>query len=134
VSVSHAEWRRPPAVLGLGGDEVHVWRASLLTTPRRVEALARSLAPDELERSQRFHFQARRERYIVARGLLREILSLYLDARPGETNCVVTSLDDSQEAGRWSLRSLSAGDGYAASVAAAGSEWKIRRWRWPEPR
>ncbi len=75
-------WYPPPKVLMLGDDEVHVWRASLSLTAPRVQSLQQTLAADERERAERFHFQKGREHFIVARGLLRAILGRYLDMQP----------------------------------------------------
>jgi 4'-phosphopantetheinyl transferase len=43
-----------------------------------------TLPSDELSRADRFYFQKDREHFIVARGLLRAILSLYLDTAPDQ--------------------------------------------------
>lgn len=77
------EWPTPtePHLL-LEPDEVHVWRASLQQTPTELEASRRILTPAELERAGRFHFERDRRRFIVARSLLRRILSRYLDISP----------------------------------------------------
>jgi 4'-phosphopantetheinyl transferase len=70
--------------LSLADDEVHVWRVSLdLDTPR-VQSLQRTLASDEQARADRFHFQRDRDRFIVARGLLRVVLARYLGTNPGQ--------------------------------------------------
>jgi len=66
----------------LGGEDVHVWRAALARTPREVEALKGLLSEDELSRAERFHFPHDRSNFVVARGTLREILSLYLGLPP----------------------------------------------------
>jgi 4'-phosphopantetheinyl transferase len=75
-------WSPPPQPLGLGSDEVHVWRARLDVIAAQVEALAQTLATDERARAQRFHAARDRTHYIVARGLLRAILGRYLDEQP----------------------------------------------------
>jgi len=67
----------------LGDNEVHVWRASLELPSPQVERLQRNLSKEELERANRFHFQRHRSHFIVARGLLRTILSRYLKTEPG---------------------------------------------------
>jgi len=45
--------------------------------------LEQNLSADERERASRFRFARDRNRFIGARGLLREILALYLNASPG---------------------------------------------------
>jgi 4'-phosphopantetheinyl transferase len=71
-------------VISLPYDEVHVWRAILDQPQSRVSSFFRTLAQDEKERAARFYFQKDREHFIVARGVLRAILSSYLKADPDE--------------------------------------------------
>lgn len=66
----------------LGSDEVHVWRASLDEPPSQIDSFLHTLAPDERTRAERFHFQRDRERFIIAHGVLRAILGLYLNRAP----------------------------------------------------
>jgi 4'-phosphopantetheinyl transferase len=66
----------------LHGEEVHVWRAALARSAGEVGALKRLLSEDELRRAERFHFQHDRSSFVVARGTLREILSLYVGLPP----------------------------------------------------
>ncbi|HEX8652350.1 MAG TPA: 4'-phosphopantetheinyl transferase superfamily protein [Pyrinomonadaceae bacterium] len=75
-------WSASPHTLRLAGDEVHVWRASLQCSAQRVEGLLSTLTGDERGRADRFYFPKDRDYFIVARGLLREILSCYLGVRP----------------------------------------------------
>ena len=60
---------------------VHVWRASLDVSEDRLRDLACTLAPDELDRAGRLRFARDRRRFIAARGMLRVLLSRYLDVR-----------------------------------------------------
>jgi len=75
-------WHPGPQTPTLGNDEVHVWRASLGPPAPQVSSLQHTLAADELTRAERYHFQVR-ERFVVARGLLRAILSRYLGMAAG---------------------------------------------------
>lgn len=66
----------------LANDEIHVWRASLVsdqTTLRRFES---TLADDERGRAQRFIFERDRDRFVAARGILRDLLGVYLGCPP----------------------------------------------------
>lgn len=75
-------WCFPPEALLLGRDEVHVWRATLDETPSRIDSFLHTLAADERTRAERFYFPRDRERFIVARGVLRAILGLYSNRAP----------------------------------------------------
>lgn len=72
-------WRFPGEALILGNHEVHVWRVVLDHNPSWIDSLLYTLAEDEQARAARFYFPIHRERFIVARGVLREILGLYLN-------------------------------------------------------
>jgi 4'-phosphopantetheinyl transferase len=81
--VSFAQlWRLPPPELRLSSAEVHVWRAPLDPAESCVERLQHTLSADELQRAARFHFPRDRRRFIVARGVLRDILGRYLGVPP----------------------------------------------------
>lgn len=76
-------WNAPPPLPVLGRNLVHVWRAALDQPPPVINALWDTLAGDERERAERFHFRRDREHYIVARGVLRNIIGRYSGMRPG---------------------------------------------------
>lgn len=71
-------WHLPPTELILTSSDVHVWCANLDQSAARVHQLAETLSADEQVRAERFYFEQDRKRFIVGRGLLREILSCYL--------------------------------------------------------
>ncbi len=71
-------------MLRLGRHEVHVWRAQLDLHPLYVQRFINLLSDQELTRAGRFHFQRDRRRFIVARGLLRMLLSRYLRQAPSQ--------------------------------------------------
>jgi 4'-phosphopantetheinyl transferase len=77
-------WLTAPVNMALSSDEVHVWRASLDQPAWRVQNLRHSLTTDELSQARRFYFPTERRRFIIARWLLRTILSRYLDLEPGQ--------------------------------------------------
>jgi len=60
--------------------EVHVWRAWLDVSAGLLGQLEASLSPDERERAARFRFVKDRDRFVAARGILRDILARYLGA------------------------------------------------------
>ena len=77
------EWRPPPPELSLPANAVHVWRADLGLEATHLRRLEQNLSADERERASRFRFARDRDRFVGARGLLREILAPYLNASPG---------------------------------------------------
>ncbi len=77
-----SSWDSPPKMLLLSHNAVHVWRASLHVSTPELRAFEDTLAVDERARAERFYFQKHREHFIAGRGLLRNILSRYLDREP----------------------------------------------------
>ena len=75
-------WFPPPEHLSLGSGAVHVWRASLDQSPSQIDRFRNTLDDDERSRADRFYFSRDRERFIVARGVLRAILGRYLNRAP----------------------------------------------------
>jgi 4'-phosphopantetheinyl transferase len=63
-------------------NEVHVWRAFLDLPASHIQSLKQALSLDERGKAERFYFQKDQNRFIVTRGLLRMILSLYLKIEP----------------------------------------------------
>jgi 4'-phosphopantetheinyl transferase len=68
--------------LVLPKNEIHVWRASLDRDLTCLQQLVKILSSDELERADRFHFETDKNRFIIGRGILRNILSHYLGIEP----------------------------------------------------
>ena len=68
-----------PSLERLAPKEVHVWAFNLSAPPDLFARLESRLAGKERERAARFRFDLHRERFIVGRGLLRELLGNYLD-------------------------------------------------------
>jgi 4'-phosphopantetheinyl transferase len=77
-----SSWPAQSGKLALPDGELHVWCASLDAQPSQLQSFLSLLAPDEIGRAQRFRFQKDRDRFIVARGILRTILGDYLDEHP----------------------------------------------------
>lgn len=80
----HNSWPEAPEQPDCGADDVHVWRAYLNQDGMTAQSLADLLSPDEHQRAEQYHFQRDREHFIVARGILRTILSRYLNVPPGQ--------------------------------------------------
>ena len=78
----------PPRSFQLASDEVHSWCASLDVPPETSARLYATLTSDERTRSARFRFERDRQRFIVARGVLRDLLGGYLQTPPGQIRFV----------------------------------------------
>jgi 4'-phosphopantetheinyl transferase len=67
----------------LAKGQVAVWTTALDdVSDTRFRHLADLLSHDETQRAFRFHFERDRKRFIVCRGVLREMLATYLDRNP----------------------------------------------------
>jgi 4'-phosphopantetheinyl transferase len=77
-----------PSSFQLASNEVHSWCASLDVPPETSARLYATLTPDERTRSARFHFERDQQRFIVARGVLRDLLGRYLQTQPSQIRFV----------------------------------------------
>ena len=77
-----------PSSFQLASDEVHTWCTSLDVPPEASARLYATLSPDERTRSARFRFERDQQRFIVARGVLRDLLGRYLQTQPGQIRFV----------------------------------------------
>ncbi|MDE0300083.1 MAG: 4'-phosphopantetheinyl transferase superfamily protein [Candidatus Poribacteria bacterium] len=75
-------WEHSPVSPTITTDNVHVWKASLDCDPSDLDCLRRTLTQDENARADRFRFEKHRNRFIAGRGVLRAILSKYLEPQP----------------------------------------------------
>lgn len=76
-------WSRPPdAGVELGDRDVHIWRIQIGAEVEHRDRWRLLLADDECQRADRFKFQRDRDRFTVARGVLRSLLSQYLHCDP----------------------------------------------------
>jgi 4'-phosphopantetheinyl transferase len=82
-NMSEDNWSRPLNRIEIGKDEVHIWRASLTQDPATLSELWALLAPDERRRAEKYYRAVDRDRFIVARGVLRKIISVYLSISAG---------------------------------------------------
>jgi 4'-phosphopantetheinyl transferase len=62
----------------------HIWCANLEPDAERLSTLQALLSSSEVSRANRFRFWRHRRRYIAGRGILRILLSRYLDQAPAE--------------------------------------------------
>ncbi len=74
----------PPGSFELPDHNVQVWGVALDRYLPFLADFSALLSPDEQERAARFYFDRHRNRYIVARGILRLLLGGYLEIEPEE--------------------------------------------------
>jgi 4'-phosphopantetheinyl transferase len=119
-------WLPPPEDLILDSNAVHAWRASLDQRPSQVDRLQHTLAVDELSRAGRFYFPRDHERFVVARGVLRDILGRYLHRAPESLSFTYNLYGKpvlATESGTQALRfNLSHSHGAALYVVTRGRE------------
>jgi len=77
-------WPEKPEVRELAANQIHVWRASLELAPPLLVRMTSLLNGDERERAKRLHFVDDRKRFIASHGVVRLLLSSYLDRPAGE--------------------------------------------------
>lgn len=78
------DWNHTPDSIELGEGQVHVWRASLDQNAKVIANLAALLSEDEYKRAMRYHRPVDRDRFIAGRGILRKIISAYLELPPSQ--------------------------------------------------
>jgi 4'-phosphopantetheinyl transferase len=108
--------------LQLASDEVHGWCVSLDVPPETCGGLYATLSSDERDRSARLRFEPDRRRFIVAHGVLRELLGRYLRTDPGLIRFVYGASGKpelSPECGRRVKFNLSHSGGLALIAVAA---------------
>ena len=76
------DWKSPPTQPNLGVDNIHLWSVELDVDVTSIARYRGLLSSDELTRADRFRFSLHRQHFIACRGLLRTILSKYIDVAP----------------------------------------------------
>jgi 4'-phosphopantetheinyl transferase len=96
------------------------------------EVSALCALPDAQQPRAFFDCWTRKEAYIKARGegLSFPLAEFDVSLQPGMPATLLCVRGDALEAGRWSLRTLDVGPGYAAALAVEGSDWRLRDWQW----
>jgi 4'-phosphopantetheinyl transferase len=125
-----------PSAFQLASDEVHSWCASLDVPADTAARLYATLTPDERDRSARFRFERDRRRFIVARGVLRDLLGRYLQTEPGQIRFVYNAFgkpDLTPESGDRLRFNLSHSADLAliaiATVSSVGVDLEYVRWQ-----
>lgn len=81
-SSSAEHWLPPPTELTIRRNEVQVWRASLTQSEAIMAGLWQLLSPDERQRARRYVRAESQQQFVVARGVLRQLLSRYTTLPP----------------------------------------------------
>jgi 4'-phosphopantetheinyl transferase len=82
---SEAEiWQTDPARMTFSPDRIDVWRVCLDSPELSKGDGCELLAPDEVARASRFHFEDDRRRFVKCRVALRRLLGRYLATSPAE--------------------------------------------------
>ena len=84
MNSQHDIWRLPSGQPTLEPSEIHIWRVCLDRERASARDLFEVLSADEKQKAGKYHFEQDRDNFVVARGILRQILGGYLDILPGE--------------------------------------------------
>jgi 4'-phosphopantetheinyl transferase len=77
-----SKWPPAPVNLGIESHEVHVWRAAVHVAPHVFARMFSTLSDDEHSRAKRFLHPLDRDRFVVGRGIQRDVLSRYAGLTP----------------------------------------------------
>ena len=80
--MSQLKWSEAHERVPLKDADLHVWLAHLPSEKAHLLHLVSLLSADEQERATRFRFDEHRERWQLARGVLRTLLGTYLGVNP----------------------------------------------------
>jgi 4'-phosphopantetheinyl transferase len=104
-------------LLNLEPDVVHVWRATSSVDVESAARLERTLSRSEHERAARYTASELRQRFAVRRGLLRWILSRYLDVAPDQVELRAAASGKPEPVAGGLLRFSAASSGACTLVA-----------------
>lgn len=79
-------WCQAPLEPEFANNDVHVWRLNLNEVELDRNCLKNYLSDDEKMKAHSYRFDKDRDKYIIRRGILRKILSLYLSLEPTQIN------------------------------------------------
>ena len=120
-AMTNPEWSVAPYPLPLGGEAVHVWRAWLTPAPALRARLEATLSPDERVRADRLREPVHRDRFVVGRGVQRDILARYTGVPAAQ---IVSAVDNRLQA-MPKVSGQTGGPGLGSSATKALDEgWK----------
>lgn len=76
------QWQPRYKELLINTNELHIWRSILPPTLNQLNSYWQILASDEKTRANQFRFERDKIRYIVGRGILRELIARYIKNSP----------------------------------------------------
>lgn len=114
MNKNHQLWQRGTPDAKIEAKQIHVWRAPLDLSELQTENLLKILSVDEIERAQRFHFKKDYKRFISGRGMLRQILALYLRTEAQDIEFAYNSY------GKPLIKADSDGDAFSFNLSHSG--------------
>jgi 4'-phosphopantetheinyl transferase len=69
-------------------DRVDIWQTSSIRSSLEIQEFSSSLNTEERSRADKFKLEIHKNRFIIARGALRQILSIYLDRNPNKIDFI----------------------------------------------
>lgn len=92
TAVATNDWLAAPRSLTLADGEMHIWQADAKSFATHERMLTDLLSEAEYDKANRFRQRPQRNRTILARAVLRDILGRYIDMDPRCLQFLVTSL------------------------------------------
>lgn len=86
MTKSYSEFKIPPQDIKLQEGFIDLWYAKLDQSDSLIQKLITSLSDDEFSRAEEYRFDRDKNRFIVGRGILRNIIGRYLNIKPGLVN------------------------------------------------
>lgn len=83
---SFSQWQTPRLFPTLQKKQLHIWRTKLDCSNNPITNFLTLLDRDEQIRAQQFRFEKDRQSFIISHGVLRQILSKYLNIMPEQLN------------------------------------------------
>lgn len=111
---------QPPIHPPLPADEVHLWLASVDHFASQIGALSAGMSSEELKRAELFKLQSDRCRFLIGRGLLRQLMGQYLGVSPESLDLIAGPTGKPALAGPASLQFNLAHSGNSILVAFEG--------------
>lgn len=80
--MNYASWKSPSEKMIIKDNIIHIWRSFLFSQKSNIGQYWQSLSLEEQQKASLFHFQKDLNYFICRRGILRSILSRYLNSKP----------------------------------------------------